>query len=508
MAAFIARHNAFARGHTRRHTFSDRLTQRATEAARQVQRPFRESAHLIRTDLRRATLTLPAFRKLRKASRSVHEHEMASRTVVRSTFRRLEHRLYAPIQDRVDIFGEDFNDNWDADLAGLGETFGKGSLASRLHAEVEHTLTSRSLRRRIFQTFEDPKRSRFAWWLQLYILLLILLSSVSFTLDTVADLQDMDLWYNLEIFLVANFTLEYVIRFATCPDKWRFVWDFLNLIDLLAVLPFYLELLLSVAGQGIAPVRIVRLARGFRLLKLGRRSQLLAGFGNALLLTKEAVVLLCAVYVFITVLWASVLFYGETAKASIVNKEWIYDGSYVNTETGTNRTVFQSTVASLWWAIVTETGVGYGDMVPVTPVGKLIAGIVIAVSIISLALPITLLGENVRDEFRAILRTNKLVDGDVCLSGREPLLPSTERPSRASCQGDGPSTNELYGLYTDIKSMALTSVGDFEAAFEVTMDRTEDVHDAFDTLQHIVDEIRGHYGDLEWTDSDGSDWDD
>ena len=176
---------------------------------------------------------------------------------------------------------------------------------------------------------------------------LILLSAALFAIDTLPDLEPdvRALVHRAEIAIVVVFTAEYAARLWVAERRLRFATSFFGVIDLLAVLPFWLGLALDTRSA-----RLLRLLRLVQLLKLARYSAALRRLKRALAIAREEIVL----YVGVT---AVLLF---LAAAGI----WHFEHE-------AQPEAFASVFSSLWWAVVTLTTVGYGDAYPVTVGGRL-----------------------------------------------------------------------------------------------------------------------------------------
>lgn len=175
-------------------------------------------------------------------------------------------------------------------------------------------------------------------------------------------------WF--EVVSVAIFTVEYVLRLWSCTaagitplrGRLRYALHPLLLIDLVAILPFYLTFL----GLDLRIARVFRLLRFFRIAKLGRYSRALQMLGRAVLSRKEQLVMASLLGVFALVLSATLMYYAEH---------------------GTQPEKFSSIPASLWWAVTTLTTVGYGDAFPVTLLGKVFGGLSQVIGVGLFALP-------------------------------------------------------------------------------------------------------------------------
>jgi len=197
----------------------------------------------------------------------------------------------------------------------------------------------------------------------LSIQVLIIISLVSFSISTVPDIDDKlrNVLYGIELFTVAVFTLEYIIRVIAADKKISFVFSFLGLVDLAAILPFYLS-----TGLDLRTIRIVRLLRLVRILKLIRYNQAIGRFRRALVIVKEELILFCFVAFILLYLAAVGIYYFEN-EAQPENFKSVFDG--------------------LWWAIATLTTVGYGDVYPVTIGGKIFTFIILMVGLGIVAVP-------------------------------------------------------------------------------------------------------------------------
>lgn len=189
------------------------------------------------------------------------------------------------------------------------------------------------------------------------IQVLILLSLVSYSVETLPDNPVWldDLLNRIEIFCVVVFSLEYVLRIYAAEKPLKYIFSFYGLIDLIAILPFFLT-----GAVDLRSVRAFRVFRIFRTLKLIRYNRALHRFNIALSIVKEEVVLFFMVSGIIVFLAAAGIHFFE---------------SEAQPES------FASIFHSLWWAIATLTTVGYGDVYPVTIGGKVFTFFVLLVGI-------------------------------------------------------------------------------------------------------------------------------
>eukprot|EP01062_Namystynia_karyoxenos_P062907 TRINITY_DN55761_c0_g1_i1.p1 TRINITY_DN55761_c0_g1~~TRINITY_DN55761_c0_g1_i1.p1 ORF type:complete len:837 (+),score=323.46 TRINITY_DN55761_c0_g1_i1:104-2512(+) len=259
------------------------------------------------------------------------------------------------------------------------------------------------LRRRINQLFDEPDSSPQAMWVSVFFMLLIFLSTLAFMLETLpylspdpeyGDPARAPFWFWLETTFVSFFTLEYLVRWISCDNICAFPIMPFNIIDLLAILPFYVELMLRSSGgdadSGVQLrfVRVIRLARVFRVLKMGKK------FDGAQMLVnvfKDSWKTLIPPFFFLTlgmIFFSSIMWICE---------QGTYDSRdgrfYVDDVQGHRvESVFISIPEGLWWAIVTMTTVGYGDYTPNTALGRACNSAAMMFGVMFSAMPIAVIG--------------------------------------------------------------------------------------------------------------------
>lgn len=192
---------------------------------------------------------------------------------------------------------------------------------------------------------------------------LIIASLVSFSFDTLPDLSPKikHYLYVLEVIIVLVFTIEYVLRIYIANNRLRFIFSFYGLVDLIAILPFYVA-----SGFDLRSVRIFRLLRLVRILKLFRYNQAISRFKHALFIAKEELILFGFIAVVMLYLSAVGIYYFEHAAQP---------------------EQFKSIFHSLWWSVTTLTTVGYGDMYPITTGGKFFTFLVLMIGLGIIAVP-------------------------------------------------------------------------------------------------------------------------
>ncbi|EDV28730.1 uncharacterized protein TRIADDRAFT_1922, partial [Trichoplax adhaerens] len=255
------------------------------------------------------------------------------------------------------------------------------------------------LKPKLWKLVDDPYSSRSAKILAIFSLFLILVSILVFCLETMqpdtnityeenisilttnASRIQKQLFPSLSILVVdyicnAFFTLEFIVHFAVCPDPRYFFRSFMNLIDLLALIPFYINLALSRVIQVLTfseVIRFFRLVRLFRIIKLSKHLTGLKILYHTLRSSWKELLLL-VIFVTIQVLFFSTIIY-YTEKGSYHNK-------------------FYSIPEGFWWAIATMTTVGYGDIAPKTTMGKIVGSVCAIFGVLTIALPVPVIVNN------------------------------------------------------------------------------------------------------------------
>lgn len=188
------------------------------------------------------------------------------------------------------------------------------------------------------------------------ILLIAILASIVFVmLETVEEFdQKYHTFLNIaEWVITILFTLEYFGRIIAIKQPSKYIFSFYGIIDLLSTIPKYLSLIF-VGTHALVALRALRLLRVFRILKLARY----VGASNRLLVALRASRAKIAVFLFFIIILCIIL------------------GTVMYLIEGDNDSGFTSIPESVYWAIVTLTTVGYGDIAPVTPLGQLIASVI------------------------------------------------------------------------------------------------------------------------------------
>jgi voltage-gated potassium channel len=225
----------------------------------------------------------------------------------------------------------------------------------------------------VLEDTDRPSGKVFAFTIQF----LIIVSLVTFSIDTLPNLEQRtkDILRLAEVITVGIFTAEYLLRIAVSKAPMKYVLSFYGLVDLAAILPFYVA-----AGLDLRSVRVLRLPRLVRILKLLKYNRAIKRFHRALIIAREELILFGFVAIILLYLSAVGIYYFERAAQP---------------------EEFSSVLHSLWWAVTTLTTVGYGDMYPVTAGGKLFTFIVLMIGLGIVAIPTGLFASaltKVRDE--------------------------------------------------------------------------------------------------------------
>lgn len=248
-------------------------------------------------------------------------------------------------------------------------------------------LPTNLLMRKIWMWFEYPETSTLAFIIAIFSVAVTLVSIVLFCVETLPIFSGshcekdeapnfLDPFFIIETLCTAWFTFEVIIRFIVSPNKLEFWKDFKNLVDVMAIVPYYVTLfnvLSTMSCEGakssasLAFLRVIRLVRIFKLTKHSVGLQVLVLTFKASL---EGLGLFLVALIVCLLVFSSAIYYAEL---------------------GTPKTSIHSIPDAFWWAIITMTTVGYGDIVPVGNIGKVVGMVCAITGVLTLAIPVPII---------------------------------------------------------------------------------------------------------------------
>ena len=208
-----------------------------------------------------------------------------------------------------------------------------------------------------------------------FIISLIIVSLVTFSIETIKGLDGKYYLYlkYIEIGTIIIFTFEYFLRVSLERNKLQFIFSFYGLIDIIAILPFYLSI-----GLDLRSLRIFRLFRLFRIFKLFKYTKAINKIKKAISAIKEELIIFMVASLFVLYIAAvGIYFFENEAQPD----------------------VFSSVFDCLWWAVATLTTVGYGDMFPVTMGGRFFTTIIVFIGLGIIAVPTGLFASSLTNIF-------------------------------------------------------------------------------------------------------------
>ncbi|CAL8368068.1 unnamed protein product [Lota lota] len=306
-------------------------------------------------------------------------------------------RIRRPVNVPIDIFSEEIR------FYELGEeAMEKFREDEGFIKEEERPLPDNEFQRQVWLLFEYPESSGPARGIAIVSVLVILISIVIFCLETLPEFRDdnkepvtvavngtapyfgnpfSDPFFVVETLCIIWFSFELLVRFFACPSKATFSKNIMNIIDIVAIIPYFITLGTELAerqGNGqqamsLAILRVIRLVRVFRIFKLSRHSKGLQILGQTLKASMRELGLLIFFLFIGVILFSSAVYFAEADDP---------DSS------------FSSIPDAFWWAVVTMTTVGYGDMHPVTIGGKIVGSLCAIAGVLTIALPVPVIVSN------------------------------------------------------------------------------------------------------------------
>ncbi|XP_046878853.1 potassium voltage-gated channel subfamily A member 1 [Hypomesus transpacificus] len=276
--------------------------------------------------------------------------------------------------------------------------------------EEEKPLPVNEFQKQVWLIFEYPESSSPARGIAIVSVLVITISIITFCLETLPEFRDerelmaslrpdngtahrpsltfSDPFFIIETTCVIWFTFELIVRFFACPSKSEFSKTIMNIIDIMSIMPYFITVGTELAeqaqgpnhepqtqGQGmsLAILRVIRLVRVFRIFKLSRHSKGLQILGQTLKASMRELGLLIFFLFIGVILFSSAVFFAEADEPE---------------------SHFSSIPDAFWWAVVTMTTVGYGDMRPVTVGGKIVGSLCAIAGVLTIALPVPVIVSN------------------------------------------------------------------------------------------------------------------
>ncbi|XP_072529339.1 potassium voltage-gated channel subfamily A member 1 [Salminus brasiliensis] len=313
-------------------------------------------------------------------------------------------RLRRPVNVPLDMFSEEIK------FYELGvEAMEKFREDEGFIREEERPLPENEFQRQIWLLFEHPESSGPARGIAIVSVMVILISIVIFCLETLPELKEdphgrlqtignstiyykpnvlTDPFFIVETLCIIWFSFELIVRFFACPSKAAYFKNMMNTIDVVAIIPYFITLGTELAddseeghepkGGGeqatsLAILRVIRLVRVFRIFKLSRHSKGLQILGQTLKASMRELGLLIFFLFIGVILFSSAVYFAEAEE---------------------KESFFTSIPDAFWWAVVSMTTVGYGDMYPVTIGGKIVGSLCAIAGVLTIALPVPVIVSN------------------------------------------------------------------------------------------------------------------
>jgi voltage-gated potassium channel len=251
----------------------------------------------------------------------------------------------------------------------------------------------------IEMTYEKGSNKKIYDFFDVFMIGLIILNVISVILETEYELYlsyrfYFDIFDEMSVYI---FTIEYITRLWVCTinptyahpfwGRLKFALTPLLLVDILAITPFYLPMIFP----NMKFARSLRLFRLFRAFKFARYSETIQTFGNVIKAKKMELFTAMMMVFFLLILSSSIMYYVE------------HDAQ---------PKAFSSILSSMWWGIATLTTVGYGDVYPITPLGKLFGSMIAILGIGMVALPAGILASGFSSELSE--KVEKKEESKIC----------------------------------------------------------------------------------------------
>ncbi|MGH0158256.1 UNVERIFIED_CONTAM: hypothetical protein FKN15_048082 [Acipenser sinensis] len=309
-------------------------------------------------------------------------------------------KIRRPVNVSIDIFADEIR------FYELGEeAMEKFREDEGFIKEEEKPMPTKSgFQKQVWLIFEYPESSNPARGIAIVSVLVIVISIITFCLETLPEFRDerelslsvsgtnttqalppsstSDPFFIVETTCVIWFTFELTVRFFACPSKSAFSKNMMNIIDIMAIIPYFITLGTELAEQqgnngqqalSLSILRVIRLVRVFRIFKLSRHSKGLQILGQTLKASMRELGLLIFFLFIGVILFSSAVYFAEADEPE---------------------SHFSSIPDAFWWAVVTMTTVGYGDMRPITVGGKIVGSLCAIAGVLTIALPVPVIVSN------------------------------------------------------------------------------------------------------------------
>ncbi|QDZ19344.1 ion transport protein [Chloropicon primus] len=306
-----------------------------------------------------------------------------------------------------------------------------GQLVRRFSLDGQNYEKKRSFTTKMNDVLNEPASSQMSFVVSLFINSLIFLSSVIFVVETLPVVKDQEsvkgVLKSIETVCVAAFTVELIARFIVTENQGKFVRNVMNIVDFIAILPFYIDLFSSeTLVPGLSILRLMRLARVLRLFKVMKT--FISVLSGTVSNSSTPLGMLIFFLSITTILYSSVLYYAERGTYDEEVDVWrrrvgflcpylcLQEDPYLNCEykgqvvdvfstisvgklkddcvAVYQQSPFDSIVSTFWVVCQTMTVVGYGDTEILSPLGKFIGTCSVLTGILALALPISIIETN------------------------------------------------------------------------------------------------------------------
>jgi voltage-gated potassium channel len=235
----------------------------------------------------------------------------------------------------------------------------------------------------------------------IWLLIIILISVIVIMLESISSVQKVyaEEFIIIEFVITGLFTIEYVLRIISTKQPLKYMFSFLGVVDLLSILPTYLGLFIS-GTKPLTVIRALRFLRIFRILELSNYTMGADTIIKALYGSRRKIIVFIMSMLTIVIILGAIMFSVESPEAG-----------------------FTSIPRSIYWAIITITTVGYGDIAPITPLGQAIAAIIMLIGYSIIAVPTGIVSAEIvkRDKSRFKLhacsnckRTEHETDAEFC----------------------------------------------------------------------------------------------